>query len=688
VILLDEDCKDSRGLALSHTFSTQIKSLESRDSDEDWNALIKERDASLSNNPLVKTVCNMAIAEKFLLTDKIKDAYALSDSILESIKQNNLIQEYVAGAYSDRCEIIIKEFHNRHYAEKPVQQVDLPDRALLKQLRRFIMLALVRGIMYPAHRGAAMRALAWYNAFRKRKRTARFFFRKAVNCHHKLEMLYEKAKSLRDFGLFFEMHNEPGHARDCFNRAYQLFDKCGARLECGRLREMVDAEIVRRAVPVQDSSGAAMAIATGEVAQIRMDTLYDASLSLAESSDLDALLRRIVGALIRVTGAQYGFLRLDGDDRHEPRELALDFENREPARESMAWSDIAMRRAVIEKRIVRTSDPPETGTRGGFSGTDNGSTLCVPFIRGARSLGCVYLANRLVKGLFSDNAVKTAQIIAAQAGFLIENARLMEEYKLLTAHLEEKVKEQTRAINGQNNALQATNIRLIESERMKGLLTGTIVHDIKNFAAAISGHLRLVSYRYPDDKKILRSVDLSIESCADIVNLTSNLLDISKMEEGRLTLQPRRMYFEEIASIAQKFGGNVLFDERNIAVEIAVPSDREFSVLADPYLVERVVQNLFSNAAKYTEPGGNVKLTFEDTRQENVLSFFSSGTPIPAEQRDILFEKYSRIDGKASQYSKGLGLFFCKMVMTAHRGRLWLDTDEKGNYFRLGFRKF
>jgi K+-sensing histidine kinase KdpD len=196
-----------------------------------------------------------------------------------------------------------------------------------------------------------------------------------------------------------------------------------------------------------------------------------------------------------------------------------------------------------------------------------------------------------------------------------------------------------------------------------------------------------LSYRHGDDKKTMRGIDLAIGSCTDIITLSSNLLDLSKMEEGRLTVQPRQMYFEEMAAIAQKYSGNVLFDERKIKVAIDSPEGDDFAVLADPYLVERVIQNLFSNAAKYTEAGGRVNLTFEERENENVMTFFSSGSPIPVEQRDILFEKYSRLDGKESQYSKGLGLFFCRIVMNAHRGRVWLDTDEHGNYFRLGFRK-
>ena len=82
--------------------------------------------------------------------------------------------------------------------------------------------------MYPAHRGAAFRAIGWYNAFKNRKRIARYFFRKAINHHHKLDMKYEEAKSLRDYAEFFEDGHQPGLARDYFNRAYALFEKCGA----------------------------------------------------------------------------------------------------------------------------------------------------------------------------------------------------------------------------------------------------------------------------------------------------------------------------------------------------------------------------------------------------------------------------------------------------------------------------
>ena len=70
---------------------------------------------------------------------------------------------------------------------------------------------------------------------------------------------------------------------------------------------------------------------------------------------------------------------------------------------------------------------------------------------------------------------------------------------------------------------------------------------------------------------------------------------------------------------------------------------------------------------------------------ETILSIFNSGKPIPGEMKDSIFEKYKRGKKKRSKYSKGLGLYFCKMAMKLQGGRIWLETAESGNYFHLGF---
>ena len=499
MIKLDEDCRDKRGMATTHVLSAYIKLLNGKDASSDWVVLIEERETSLLNVSLNKTYCNVVISKKLLFNEQIKGAYDISESILDCIQQNSLIQEYVAEAFSDRCEILIREYYNRHHPGEIKPQLPHTDRALLKELRKYTLLALARGIMYPAHRGAAFRAIAWYNVFKGRKRIAGFFFRKAISRHHELDMRYEEAKSLANYARFFEISRRPGISRDYFNRAYQLFESCGALVESDRIRNMVDSELVRTREPVErkarNTSGT-----METVDQIRVDTLYEASLSLTQAEDVDTLLLRIVGLLIRATGAQNGFLRLEGDSARQEKEIALNFENHVlPVTAVSRSADLIKRSRELRHVVVSPDRSMDPGEANDLPVKDEGSAMCVPLLRGEKYLGYVYLANRLVAGLFSENATKAAQIISVQASFLIENARLMEEYKHLNVKLEDKVREQTGDIAEKVNQLGAANMKLVEADRMKDLLSGAIVHDIKNFASGISGHMRLLTLRFAGD---------------------------------------------------------------------------------------------------------------------------------------------------------------------------------------------
>ncbi|MBD3420492.1 MAG: hypothetical protein GF398_10275 [Chitinivibrionales bacterium] len=194
----------------------------------------------------------------------------------------------------------------------------------------------------------------------------------------------------------------------------------------------------------------------------------------------------------------------------------------------------------------------------------------------------------------------------------------------------------------------------------------------------------MLGRRVADDQKMDKLVNLATSGCSDIVSLSSNLLDIARMDDGKLVLKRSVLEMGRILQLMDKFMQNALFEEKNISVAVT-PPDGDFDVYADAYLLERIFQNLFSNAAKYVPNGGNVEITFANADNERIICFYSSGPPIGEGQRKTMFEKFSRLDEKGSQYSKGLGLFFCKMVMNEHRGNIWVDADESGNHFKLSF---
>jgi K+-sensing histidine kinase KdpD len=128
-----------------------------------------------------------------------------------------------------------------------------------------------------------------------------------------------------------------------------------------------------------------------------------------------------------------------------------------------------------------------------------------------------------------------------------------------------------------------------------------------------------------------------------------------------------------------------LFYEKKISVDIRFPGKTvPFSV--DTYLLEQVFHNLLNNALKYTPVNGKIIISGQTVKnKEIIITFYNSGKPVPEEMKESIFEKYRRGKKKRSKYSKGLGLYFCKMAMEMQHGSIRVETDEKGNYFILCF---
>lgn len=247
-----------------------------------------------------------------------------------------------------------------------------------------------------------------------------------------------------------------------------------------------------------------------------------------------------------------------------------------------------------------------------------------------------------------------------------------------------KLTREFQLINTQMKRLSEFNTQLEEAGKLKDILADTLVHDIKNAIAAIEGSLYFITEKYKEDSQSLEIFHAASIACTDIINLSSNLLDVRKIEEGKLECQKESCSFDQIRIIINRFTHYPLFYEKKISVDIRLP---EAAVLfyVDIYLLEQVIHNLLNNALKYTPANGKIIISGEsDDNKEIIITFYNSGKPIPEGMMDSIFEKYKRGKTKRSKYSKGLGLYFCKMAMEMHGGRIWVESNDTGNYFKLG----
>ncbi len=634
---------------------------------------------------MTRTETGVYLAQLNYSLGQYNKAHSIIDRLRPIIGRKSFNSEYNVPFLVVACELHLQNLQEERNRETLYR---FENRRVFGDLKTFLMRLQFAALSYPAYRGAYFRCQARWHALHNRRNKARKLFERAIKAHHDLDMKYEEAKAIRDYGLFLEDCNLPGQARDKFNEAFRLFRKCGAKLEMNRLESKVDPELLIEILPVAPSISPLPHQSTtfsmnSEMDKLRLQALHDLSATMTTVEDVNELLKQVLGALIKVTGAKYGALFLERTEVQDARSIAMDFEKR-----MLSSSELVYAPGVLDQvkkgEIVVVSDSESTQqTR--ESNDRVRSALCVPLIKAGRYLGCIYLANDTVGGLFTEGSQRAAQILAAQASILIENARFIERYRDLAQNLEHTVREQTESLTEKNRQLEANTVRLLESERIKGLLTGALVHDIKNAATGISGTLFLLQRQgLAIDRKLERMMRYSSSSCDDIVNFSSNLLDITRMEEGKVDLSVQRFTTSWLREIFDKNRDNPAFEDKKIALRFEKP-ERDTELFADGYMVMRVIHNLLNNAGKYVPENGEVIMTVRSDEGETTLTVFSSGPPIPDAAKEHIFEKYGRVDQGHSTQSKGLGLFFCKMVMSAHKGRIWLDTDSRGNYFRMAF---
>jgi signal transduction histidine kinase len=213
----------------------------------------------------------------------------------------------------------------------------------------------------------------------------------------------------------------------------------------------------------------------------------------------------------------------------------------------------------------------------------------------------------------------------------------------------------------------------VEAERLKQDLTRMITHDLRSPTSGISTAFDLLLRDAPDPltAKQRHIAEVGRRSTQYILGLVNNLLDIGRLEDGRIALGLGVYHLEDLAeaAVAPLEG---LFAERRLSLRRDYPPAARTRVMVDRELVVRVLGNLLSNAIKFSECGRELELRTAQEGNEAVVSVRDFGAGIPEEELPRVFEKYYRVTGgKASQVGgTGLGLYFVRLVVEAHGGRV------------------
>lgn len=222
-----------------------------------------------------------------------------------------------------------------------------------------------------------------------------------------------------------------------------------------------------------------------------------------------------------------------------------------------------------------------------------------------------------------------------------------------------------------------TDDRLLAAYRDE--ISSMVHHDLRSPLGSIyagMSYIKSLLAEEDEDAKFAAAavVEGLISSAEHLMGLVDNLLDIAKLETRRMPLKLGPTRLKDLAQNVHETLGSAI-QEAGVTVDIAIPDDLP-PVNADSEKIRRVMINLLDNAVRYTPANTTVQIGAGVEGDKVKLYVADSGTGIPPDARDRVFEKFMQIkENKVVRGSKGsgLGLTFCKLVLEAHGEAIWVE---------------
>ncbi|MBI2262960.1 MAG: response regulator [Caulobacterales bacterium] len=222
-------------------------------------------------------------------------------------------------------------------------------------------------------------------------------------------------------------------------------------------------------------------------------------------------------------------------------------------------------------------------------------------------------------------------------------------------------------------------------EELKEEFVSTVSHELRTPLTSIAGSLGLLAggAAGPLPEKAARLVGIAHANSQRLVRLINDILDIEKIESGKLTLDLSIVDLGEIAGRSVEAMRGLADD---LGVEITLTPAEPAPVRADPDRLMQVVTNLLSNACKFSPTGGTVTVSVDSRARIARLSVRDQGPGIPEAFRSRIFSKFAQADGSGTRAKggTGLGLAIAREITERHGGRLWFESPPgEGATFHL-----
>jgi signal transduction histidine kinase len=248
---------------------------------------------------------------------------------------------------------------------------------------------------------------------------------------------------------------------------------------------------------------------------------------------------------------------------------------------------------------------------------------------------------------------------ADQAALLLRNARLYEE-------------------------LQKSYERLREAQRNRDYFLQNVNHELRTPLTAILGWSEVLAEDRPDKETAKTAVDQIGRSAQFLLALISDLLDLSRFEEGRTRLAPEEVDLGPLVRGAVE-PVSVMAEAKGIEMTVVAPAEPTL-VCVDPMRMRQVLWNLVHNAVKFTPRGGRIRVEASADAEGVTFSVADNGVGVDAKDLPFIFERFRQVDGSATRAYRGMGigLSLAKAFVELHGGTIAVESEPgQGTTFRV-----
>lgn len=305
--------------------------------------------------------------------------------------------------------------------------------------------------------------------------------------------------------------------------------------------------------------------------------------------------------------------------------------------------------------------------------------MAAPLINENRTLGVLLVGSMEDGPAYAPEQLQLLQGMAQHASLALGNAEAFSTFKLFRHELQRQVKATTRQLRLANEALR-------QADLAKSEMISIVAHELRTPITSILGFAKLMLKGKPGPltEEQLQFCRIIFKNSENLERLITDMLDITKIELGRMELQHEKHSF------------NLLLKESLLTLEAARPAEERrikvdlpaenLWIRGDRLRLVQVVNNLLSNAQKYSPPETPINLSVATSEGYLTFSVENFGQALTAEQRSRVFDKFYRVKNISTQAvsGSGLGLAIAKKIVELHGGTIWAENaGPDKNIFRF-----